>query len=66
MLPVVAGLFMGSLNKQASATGMLSALSGEGSSSNLGGLLGGLTSILDSDQDGSIADDVADLAKKFL
>ncbi len=64
MLPMVAAMAMGSLGKQGAASGLLgSALSS--------GLSGGkqsnpLASLLDMDNDGSIADDVLNLAKKFF
>lgn len=64
MLPMLAGLFMGSLNKQASSAGILGALTG--GAGGMSSILGGLSSILDSDGDGSIADDVLGMAKKFL
>ncbi len=76
MLPMVAGVMMGSLNKQASATGMLNQMSAD--SGALGGMLsqlagtgansplGGLAQFLDLDGDGSVADDLMGLAKKFF
>ncbi|MDH3637961.1 MAG: DUF937 domain-containing protein [Gammaproteobacteria bacterium] len=76
MLPMVAGLMMGSLNKQASSTDMLNQMSA--GSADLGGLLsqlagsgqqsqlGGLAKFLDLDGDGSVADDLLGLAKKFF
>ncbi|MDH3377350.1 MAG: DUF937 domain-containing protein [Gammaproteobacteria bacterium] len=63
MLPLIAGLAMGSMGKKASGMGGLSQLAGSGSASNA---LSGLSSFLDMDGDGSIADDVLNLAKKFL
>ncbi len=78
MLPVVASMVMGALSKQASSGGLL----GEGGSSSdiagmLGGLLGGLGSsgggmadilgsLLDADNDGSVADDLLGMAGKLL
>jgi len=62
MLPLVAGMAMGSMGKRANAVGGVSQLSDGGASD----LLGGLSSFLDMDGDGSIADDVLGLAKKFI
>lgn len=58
MLPMVATMVMGTLSKQ---TNSGSQLASQGS-----GGLGGLASMLDSDNDGSALDDVLDLAKKFF
>ncbi len=74
MLPMVAGLTMGSVSKQASSSGILNQMQGGGGIgdvlSQLGGSggsqLGGLASFLDMDGDGSIADDVLGLAKKLF
>ncbi len=73
MLPMIAGLAMGSVSKQASSSGILNQMQGGGISdvlSKLGGnggsQLGGLASFLDFDGDGSIADDVLGLAKKLF
>ncbi len=74
MLPMVAGLTMGSLSKQANSTGVLSQMQGGGGIGNLLGQLGGgansplggLTSFLDMDGDGSVADDVLGFAKKLF
>ena len=61
---MVAAMAMGVLGKQASGAGSQGALrSGEGSPSGLPGLLG---TLLDSDRDGSIVDDLLGLAKKFF
>jgi hypothetical protein len=60
MLPVVATMVMGSLSKQTSSAG-LQARAGSG-----GGLLDALTPMLDADGDGSVADDVFNLAKGFF
>ena len=76
MLPMVAGLMMGALNKQAASSGMLGQTSASGGA--LGGLLsqlagsgqnsqlGGFAQFLDLDGDGSVADDLMGLAKKFF
>lgn len=56
MLPLVAALVMGSLSKQAPGAGP--AAGGAG--------LGGLASMLDADGDGSIADDLLGMARRFL
>ena len=58
MLPMVATMVMGTMSKQASS-GKLSG----GDTSGAGGLL---SKFLDSDGDGSIMDDIAGLAGKFL
>ncbi len=64
MLPVVASLFMGSMSKKAGSAGLLGALSqGGGASSSQ---LSGLSALLDQDGDGSIADDVLNIASKFF
>lgn len=55
MLPMIAAAAMGALSKKTAESG--------GSESGLGGLLG---SFLDADKDGSIADDLFDMAKKFF
>ena len=61
MLPVIATMVMGGLSKQSSAGGILGALIGGNQGSS--GMESILTSFLDSDGDGSIADD---LLSKFL
>lgn len=74
MLPMIAGLAMGSISKQASSSGILNQMQGGGGIgdvlSQLGGSggsqLGGLAAFLDFDGDGSIADDVLGLAKKLF
>jgi hypothetical protein len=53
MLPMVATMVMGSMSKQTSQAGSSGAM----------GILG---SMLDADDDGSVADDLFDLAKKFF
>jgi hypothetical protein len=59
MLPIVGSLVMGALNKK-----VLDASSGASNSrSSSGGLL---TSLLDNDRDGSIWDDVLDLAARTM
>ncbi len=81
MLPVIATMAMGALSKTASKRGMLGGTVGKGilgtilggalskmigggrSSSGAGGML---TSLLDADNDGSIADDVLSMAKRFI
>lgn len=64
MLPIVATMVMGGLSKQTSGGGALgSLLSGGTNSRSSGGLEGMLTSFLDADGDGSIADDL--LGKLF-
>ena len=57
MLPVVAGLVMGSMSKQATTGGM------DIGSGSTGGLL---TRLLDSDGDGSVMDDILGMAGRFL
>jgi hypothetical protein len=74
MLPMVAGLAMGSVSKQASSSGMLNQMQGGGGiedvlsqlSGSGGSQLSGLASFLDLDGDGSVADDVLELAKKLF
>lgn len=63
MLPIVAGLAMGSLSKQAGASGLLGQLS---SGSGISSLAGGLGSLLDADGDGLSASDVLGFAKKLF
>ncbi len=60
MLPMIATMVMGTLNKQTHAGSQALSTSGEG------GLGGMLSSMLDSDGDGSAVDDVLNLAKKFF
>ncbi|MEZ5589909.1 MAG: DUF937 domain-containing protein [Gammaproteobacteria bacterium] len=69
MLPMVAGLAMGALNKQTHAMGMTGggmtggSMAGSAqSSSSLGPLMG----LLDADGDGSVVDDLMGLAGRFL
>lgn len=58
MLPMLATLFMGTLNKQTDGGAKIKA-GGENP-------LGGLAAMFDSDGDGSVVDDALDLAKKFF
>ena len=60
MLPVVAAVLMGSLGKKSANDGMLS-----GATAN-NDVLGGLTSFIDLDKDGSIADELLMFAKKLF
>ena len=61
MLPVVASLAMGALSKQSAASGYRTdAAAGQG------GVLGMVGSLLDSNRDGSIADDVMGMLGKFM
>ena len=63
MLPMVATMAMGALSKQASGVGMLGAQAAPQQAAGLGGL----SSFLDFDQDGSIADDILGMvAKRFF
>ena len=63
LLPLIASMAMGAISKRAGG-----AVQPGGQSSDLGGrdLLGGLSSFLDMDDDGSVADDLVDLARKFF
>jgi hypothetical protein len=61
MLPLVATLAMGALSKQAATTTARGSASAPQS-----GVLGMLTPLLDSNRDGSIADDVMGMFGKFL
>lgn len=60
MLPMIATMVMGTLSKQSKSGAEEAA---QGDSSGLGGML---SSMLDSDGDGSAVDDVLDMAKKFF
>ena len=63
MLPLIASMAMGALSKQTSGGTNVGGLApGRKSSSPSGGLF----SFLDADKDGSIADDLLNLAKKFF
>ncbi len=66
MLPMVAALLMGSLNKQASSSGLMGQLAGGINDDSASGLMGMVSSFLDADNDGSMADDLLGMAKKFL
>ena len=63
MLPVVATLVMGSVSKQAGAQDLPGGQAGGAGVAGLGGLL---TQFLDADKDGSVLDDLAGMARKFL
>lgn len=64
MLPLVAAAAMGALNRQTRNGGALGELGARrGSSSHLGGVL---HAFLDADRDGSIADDLLNLARRFF
>lgn len=58
MLPMLATMVMGTLNKQTNGGANMQAAGDD--------LLGNLTSMLDKDGDGSIVDDAMDMAKKFF
>ncbi|MCH9672120.1 MAG: DUF937 domain-containing protein [Gammaproteobacteria bacterium] len=60
LLPVVASIAMGALSKQTQAGRSLTG------TSTGGGLPGILSSFLDADKDGSVADDLINLARKFF
>ena len=62
MLPVVATMVMGSLSKRAPALGLQNAPGGGESS----GVLGMLSTFLDADRDGSVADDVMGFVGKYF
>ncbi len=63
MLPMVASVAMGALSQKAAGSGMLGAQQAQAQPSGLGGL----SSFLDFDGDGSIADDLLGIAaKKFF
>jgi hypothetical protein len=63
MLPMVAAMAMGSLSKNSAAGGLTNQLAGNASS---GGLSGMLTQFLDADNDGNVADDLLNMAKKLF
>lgn len=63
MLPMVAAMTMGGMSKQTQAGAMLGQLSGAAQGSDIGGML---SKFLDSDGDGSIADNLMGMAKKFF
>lgn len=62
MLPVVAGLVMGALSKQGSSLGAAAQPQAAGG----GDLLGMFSSFLDSNRDGSVADDVLGIVGRML
>ena len=62
MLPVVAAMAMGALSKQRSGLGPEAA----GSASQPGGLMGMLSQFLDTNQDGSVMDNVLGMASKLF
>jgi hypothetical protein len=64
MLPLAATMLMGSLSKQSNNAGLLGAQPANAAPAE--GLLGILTPMLDSDRDGSIADDVVGMLGRFL
>lgn len=63
-LPLVAAIAMGALSKQGGATGMLGKAMLGGTTANAA--MGMLGKFLDADKDGSVADDLLNLAKKFF
>ncbi|MBI2685257.1 MAG: DUF937 domain-containing protein [Acidobacteria bacterium] len=63
MLPVVATMVMGSLSKQSAQSGLFDSQDAPGQQQ---GLLGMLTPLLDSNRDGSVADDVIGLIGRFM
>jgi hypothetical protein len=63
MLPMVAAMAMGSLSKNTASSGLANQLTGDASSSGLAGMM---SSFLDSDNDGNVADDLLNMAKKFF
>ena len=63
MLPVVATMVMGSLSKHSGQAGFLG---GQDAPAQPEGLLGMLTPLLDSNHDGSIADDVVGMLGRFI
>jgi len=62
MLPIVAAMAMGALSKQQGAGGTVA----DARSAGGGSAMDALTSFLDADRDGSVLDDVLNLAQKFL
>jgi hypothetical protein len=63
MMPLIATMAMGAMSKQTS-DGTISKLASGGQQSS--SLLGSLSSFLDADKDGSVADDLLSMAKKFF
>ena len=69
MLPAVAAMTMGSMSKQTADAGLGGGLAGQAAALPQGGSSGAagmLSKMLDSDGDGSIADDLFGMAKKFF
>jgi hypothetical protein len=66
MLPVIATMLMGALSKRQSQGGLGSLLDAANTNAAFGNRQSPLNSILDMNQDGSIADDIINLAGKFL
>jgi len=66
MLPVIATLLMGALSKQQSQGGLGSLLDAASTNAAFGNRQSPLSAILDMNQDGSVADDIINLAGKFL
>jgi hypothetical protein len=66
MLPVIATMLMGALSKRQTLGGLGSLLDAANTSAAFGNRQSPLNSILDMNQDGSIADDIINLAGKFL
>lgn len=58
MLPLVAAMAMGSLGKQTTSLGQAGQQGGD--------LLSGLSSFLDAEKDGSVMDDLLDMARKLF
>lgn len=63
MLPLVATMVMGGLSKQSSQAGFLG---GQDTPAQPEGLLGMLTPLLDSNRDGSVADDVLGMIGRYM
>ncbi len=63
MLPMVAAMAMGSLSKNNASSGLANQLTGDASSSGLSGMM---SQFLDSDNDGSVTDDLLNMAKKLF
>lgn len=63
LLPLVAAGVMGALSKQTNASANMSNLATGSPGNDLSGIL---TSLLDRNQDGNVADDLFNLAKKFF
>ncbi len=70
MLPMVAAMTMGSMSKQSADAGILGGAAGQPAAAPQAaassGAAGMLSKMLDSDGDGSIADDLFGMAKKFF